>query len=147
MHWKRANRAGQLGVKQTQLPWPENLLRRMEPRGNGCIIYTGALTGDGYGQVMRQGEQVGAHVAAYEHFVGPIPDGMHLHHLCEQPSCVNVEHLRPLTPHEHRLAHRPTHCKQGHEFNEQNRRIRRDGSWYCHPCKMESQRRRRKAAE
>lgn len=32
------------------------------------------------------------------------------------------------------------------EFNEQNRRIRRDGSWYCHPCKMESQRRRRKAA-
>lgn len=46
------------------------------------------------------------HVIAYESLVGPVDEGLHLHHLCEQPRCCNPEHLQPLTPHEHKQAHR-----------------------------------------
>ena len=42
-----------------------------------------------------------AHRAAWEDAHGPIPPGMHLHHVCKNKACVNVEHLRVLTPQEH----------------------------------------------
>jgi len=33
----------------------------------------------------------------YEHFVGPIPAGLQLDHLCRQRDCVNPRHLEPVT--------------------------------------------------
>lgn len=41
----------------------------------------------------------------YERFVGPIPQGSHLHHECGVTECVHPAHLRPVTPREHRRAH------------------------------------------
>ena len=43
-------------------------------------------------------EPIGAHRYAYESLVGPIPDGLHLDHLCRVPACVNPDHLEPVTP-------------------------------------------------
>jgi len=68
------------------LTFPENLLSRMEPQPNGCIHYTGSLTLAGYGQVGKDGGNALAHRAAYEHFVGPIPEGMTLDHECHNLS-------------------------------------------------------------
>lgn len=141
---KRLVRRGEMEVEQMQVHFPDSLLLRMNPQDDGCILFTGGLTGSGYGQIWKDGRLVGAHVAAYEHFVGPIPEGKHLHHRCETPACVNVDHLEPLTPLEHRRKHLPTHCERGHEFNEVNSRTRPNGARYCHTCKMDRQRDRRR---
>ena len=42
-----------------------------------------------------------AHRFAYTEFVGPIPDGYQINHLCEVPLCVNPNHLEAVTAKEH----------------------------------------------
>ena len=65
--------------------------------GTGCWIWTGGCSA-GYGMFCMDGWMVQAHRAAYILFVGPIPEGMTLDHLCRTPLCVNHEHLEPV-PH------------------------------------------------
>jgi hypothetical protein len=36
---------------------------------------------------------------------GPIPAGHHLHHVCEEPRCSNLDHLVPVTAAEHKRLH------------------------------------------
>lgn len=74
-----------------------------------CWEFTGAKLKDGHGRV-REGL---AHRVVYEALVGPIPEGHQLHHLCENPPCVNPKHLRSVTPGEHREAHRKGLCAAG----------------------------------
>ena len=38
---------------------------------------------------------------AYERWIGPIPANHHVHHTCENPGCVNPEHLVALTVSDH----------------------------------------------
>ena len=83
---------------------------------------------DRYGRMSIGDHFVSAHRWAYEAFVGPIPEGMQLDHLCRQSRCVNPNHLEPVTPRENLLRGdgrpginaRKTHCKQGHAFDEFN---------------------------
>jgi hypothetical protein len=43
-----------------------------------------------------------AHRWAYEHFIGPIPAGLEIDHLCRVRHCVNPAHLEPVTKSENR---------------------------------------------
>lgn len=60
---------------------------------DGCWLWTGSRTSDGYGGIRVCGKSVGAHRVAYELFVAPIPDGLHVLHRCDTPNCVRPEHL------------------------------------------------------
>jgi HNH endonuclease len=64
------------------------------PDENGCRVWTGKLNKNGYGSQQE-------HRRAWELAHGPIPDGLHIHHECGNKACVNVEHLRAVTPEEH----------------------------------------------
>lgn len=61
-----------------------------------CWVWRGAKA-KGYGRASVGGRKVVAHRAVYEEVIGPIADGMRLDHLCEQPACVNPEHMEPVT--------------------------------------------------
>lgn len=79
--------------------WRENAI-------TGCWIWLRGTTENGYGVLAVDGrKRVKAHRWVYEQEVGPIPEGMALHHKCENPRCVNPAHLEPITPSEHQRQH------------------------------------------
>jgi len=79
-----------------------------EDRGHSteCWIWQGTLDKRGYGRVRGESGKVGrAYRVVYEAHVGPIPEGLHLHHHCEVKACVNPDHLEPMTGVEHAAWH------------------------------------------
>lgn len=60
-----------------------------------CVEWAGYRDRAGYG---KEGHRTGrsqrfAHRAAWEDANGVIPDGLHVLHRCDNPGCVNVDHL------------------------------------------------------
>lgn len=69
-----------------------------------CWIWQGTIANNGYGKIPFRGNFNGkdvngdtAHRIAYQLFVGPIPEGMDVHHKCYRIQCVNPEHLEAIT--------------------------------------------------
>jgi hypothetical protein len=63
---------------------------------SGCIPWIGCTNKDGYGVISsgrRDGRMLLANRASYELFVGPIPQGLHVLHSCDNPPCINPVHL------------------------------------------------------
>ena len=124
---------------------------------NGCWIWTAFKNKDGYGYFRVDGETVRAHRWSYEHFVGPIPSRLETDHLCRVRSCVNPDHLEPVTHLENvqrgdggQCHARKTHCPQHHPYDKANTYLTRNGKRHCRECKRKQsriyQRRRREAA-
>lgn len=62
-----------------------------------CWLWTGTINHKGYGHIYIDGSTRRAHRVSWELLVGPIEDGKHLDHLCRNRSCINPEHLEPVT--------------------------------------------------
>lgn len=121
----------------------ERLLSRVEPEPNsGCWLWTGAHDGRlGYGHTSVRGRRIGTHRAIYEFLRGPIPQGLHLDHLCRVPACVNPDHLEPVTCRENlfrgqtpsMVRFRANTCYKGHEMTTLP-----TGRRLCRPCRRAS---------
>lgn len=112
-----------------------------------CWQWTGTGTKTGYGQLSINGQHRYAHRWAYEHFIGPIPSGLQIDHLCRNRGCVNPAHLEPVTAEENtrRAAAFITHCPAGHLYDKTNTRVR-NGTRDCRACDRDAQRRKRIAS-
>lgn len=62
-----------------------------------CWIWQLRLTRDGYGQITVNGWDGSTHRYFYRQYVGEIPDGLELDHLCRVRSCICPSHLDPVT--------------------------------------------------
>jgi hypothetical protein len=60
---------------------------------NDCWEWKGTLNDKGYGRFSIKGLQIGAHRFMFQCCNGPIPNGLLVRHLCDNPSCVNPNHL------------------------------------------------------
>jgi hypothetical protein len=95
-------------------------------RTEGCWNWLGHLDIEGYGMFFHLRRSDRAHRVSYETFIGPIPDGLVIDHLCFNKACVNPLHLEPVTIKENtrRFYKTLVHCPNGHEYTPENVRIR-----------------------
>lgn len=134
-------------------PFPR-FIANIAPQPNGCWHWTGRIKENGYTQMSVNAKIVPLHRWSYEFFVGPIPAGMEIDHLCHAHDschggrtclhrrCLNPDHLAPASHAENTLRgvgvpaqnKRKTHCKRGHAFDEHNTLVNARGHRDCRIC-------------
>lgn len=115
---------------------------------NGCWIWNGAKSKTGHGNwLASDGKHYPAYRRLYEMTIGSVPKGLQLDHICRIPSCVNPNHLEPVTAKENQ--HRSpitlasiniskTHCPMGHEYTIDNTYYRpKNRGRKCRRCNRE----------
>ena len=122
----------------------EKFEKNIDRTSSGCWEWTGYAYANGYGSITHNGRQVLVHRWAYEHFTGPLVNGMQIDHLCRNRKCANPEHLEQVTPRENTRRAMRTKCINGHEFTEENTWMCQ-GKRYCRTCRRTRNKARRVA--
>jgi len=93
-----SHKAGNLGaVIERYKMFIEKIMNRFEDkfikRANGCWLWISSHNKSGYGLLWINRKGIKAHRIAYTLYKGIIPFGMHVLHRCDNPPCVNPDHL------------------------------------------------------
>lgn len=109
---------------------------------NGCIPWTGRInSGTGYGQLKVKRQTLTSYRLAWWLARGSVDMGLVIDHVCQNKLCVNVEHLRLVTPRENAVENSTSiaainsakkTCKRGHLLVVNGKRGHRN----CQPCTL-----------
>ena len=81
-------------MKMRSLPLEDRFWRKVKVKSeNDCWLWTAATTNGGYGVIGHRDKTVRAHRLSYEMANGPIPRNHVVRHKCDNPACVNPDHL------------------------------------------------------
>lgn len=152
-HRQRLRKRGTL--ESARLPFEERFDRWVDKSGD-CWQWTGSRTVSRgvpwYGKTKNRGRTLLAHRVAWEFANGPIPDGLDVLHRCDNPICVNPDHLF-LGTHTDNMQDRlakgrkpnrmKSHCPQGHPYEGENLYVDPRGYRQCATCMAARQRIRR----
>ena len=109
-HYQKARKAGRLPPRPTMVErfWLKvdrnGPVPALCPERGRCWLWHGAITPNGYGQFISNTGERQAHRLAYLFVKGLLPPRpLELDHVCRVRSCVNPEHLEPVTRSENML--------------------------------------------
>lgn len=148
--WKHYYRWYRTGSTDDPRRSPEQrFFARIDRLPSDCWQWDSAFT-HGYGKFFANGRHHLVHRWSYEHFIGPIPEGLTVDHrchdehagcaggpICPHRRCVNPQHLKLTTGPANAsrsVKSWQTHCKRGHEFTEVNT-YRANGRRTCITCR------------
>lgn len=141
----------------------EKFVARAEWRGD-CLEFTREVDKDGYGvfRQMKNGvrRKWKAHRVAYWLATGDDPEGRVVRHSCDNPPCINPEHLSAGTHGDNIMDkiergrargrwsyEKATHCGRGHEYVEGSHWVDKHGSRHCYECRHITRAARKMEAE
>lgn len=113
-----------------------------------CWLWTGAVNSAGYGNIRDdENRTVKAHRASWTLNVGEIPPDKIVCHHCDNPLCVNPEHLFLGTFQDNTSdciskgrfragawRRASSHCPSGHAYDEKNTYWTKRGTRVCRAC-------------
>lgn len=108
-----------------------------------CWLWHGTVSRSGYGSFSIRNRDGRSHRFTYELFIGPLPSGLEIDHLCKVRNCVNPEHLEAVSHRENLLRgsgiaainSQKTACVHGHEYNDMSTYTNSLGERRCRICK------------
>ena len=87
--WRGRSRAGQ----RTPVPAPERFWKHVQ-KTDECWVWIGGCHADGYGSFgASRGHAIRAHQYSWQLHNGPVPDGLCVLHICDNPPCVRPDQL------------------------------------------------------
>jgi hypothetical protein len=129
------------------------LLKSADTSRDDCWRWTGKVSRDGYGRMSVAGRYRIVHRLAHDVWIGPIPEGLEVDHLCQVKLCINPAHLEAVT-HRENMHRQPrigallaqTECVHGHDYTAENTMRDTRGNRRCRTC-HNARERARKAAK